>query len=422
MRRNIEARTVRGFVRRKVKIDARPSYQRGLVWSQSQRQLLIDSILRDLDIPKLYLREVSRGNFLEEVIDGQQRLHAIWQFCADEFHLAKDADPVGDQPIASKRYSDLSEELKDAVDEYELSVVILREAADEDVEEMFLRLQNGTSLNAAEKRNAMPGRMKEFVRKLAAHPFFPACGFTDARYAYAHVAAQMVLPALRGGICNIKNSDLEKLYRDHQDFDDNTAVARRVRRTLDYLSACFPSRTPELEKYNAISLYLLVAELAEQFVLKGRELEVRDWFLDFESRRRQDKPLPADQRDPELVSYQERTSHATDSADSLKFRHDVLLRALHAALPDLAPKDAQRVFTEGQRLAIFRRDAQRCQLRIRCSGEELAWGAWHADHRVPWSQGGLTTVVNGQVACIACNLAKSDAQPQGEPPGATAGT
>ena len=31
---------------------------------------------------------------------------------------------------------------------------------------------------------------------------------------------------------------------------------------------------------------------------------------------------------------------------------------------------------------------------------------WHADHKVPYSKGGLTTVENGQVACAECNLAK----------------
>ncbi|WP_370092540.1 HNH endonuclease [Streptacidiphilus sp. MAP12-20] len=38
-------------------------------------------------------------------------------------------------------------------------------------------------------------------------------------------------------------------------------------------------------------------------------------------------------------------------------------------------------------------------------GHELDLG-WHADHRVPWADGGRTTVENGQALCAACNLAK----------------
>ena len=43
---------------------------------------------------------------------------------------------------------------------------------------MFLRLQNGTILKAQEKRNAMTGAMRDFVKSVAQHPFFEKCGFT----------------------------------------------------------------------------------------------------------------------------------------------------------------------------------------------------------------------------------------------------
>ncbi len=92
---------------------------------------------------------------------------------------------------------------------------------------MFLRLQNGTSLNAAEKRNAMPGEMKLFIRDIADHPFFEVCGFTSRRFAYDHVVAQMVLTELNSGICNIKNTDLEKLFKDYCTFDRNSMKAKR---------------------------------------------------------------------------------------------------------------------------------------------------------------------------------------------------
>lgn len=77
MKRGIEQRTVRSFCRRKPKINVQPDYQRGAVWSRPQKQLLIDSILHDLDIPKIYLREVSNSIYEEEAVDGQQRLTAV---------------------------------------------------------------------------------------------------------------------------------------------------------------------------------------------------------------------------------------------------------------------------------------------------------------------------------------------------------
>jgi uncharacterized protein with ParB-like and HNH nuclease domain len=101
------------FCRRLKKINLQPEYQRGAVWSKSQKQLLIDSILRDLDIPKIYLREIDNSEFGEEAIDGQQRLTAISEFYSDSFPLAKDADPVQGFDIKGKNFSALDEDIKD---------------------------------------------------------------------------------------------------------------------------------------------------------------------------------------------------------------------------------------------------------------------------------------------------------------------
>lgn len=272
---------------------------------------------------------------------------------------------------------------------------------------MFLRLQNGTSLNAAEKRNAMPGDMKLFVRELASHPFFKSCGFTNSRFAYNHVAAQMVLTELNGGICNIKNTDLEELFKNYQIFDSDGIKAKKIRRVLSFLFLAFPEKTPELKKFNAISLYIICSQLLETFVVKNRYAEIGEWFINFETWRQQDEKNPIDQRESEMVSYLEKTSHATDSQDSLGFRHKILLRQLHESIPNLAPLDSRRTFTEEQRLAIFRRDGSICQVRLRCDEKKCEWDNWHADHRTPWSLGGMTTVENGQVSCPDCNLVKS---------------
>jgi hypothetical protein len=407
MKRGTEQRTVRSFCRRKPTIDTRPQYQRGDVWSTAQKQLLIDSILHDLDIPKIYLREVNHGQFNEEIIDGQQRLLAIWGFYENAYSLSEDCDPAKSKNVAGLKFQQLDEDIKDVFEAYELSVIVLREASDEDVEEMFLRLQNGTPLNAAEKRNAMPGEMKLFVRSISAHPFFEVCGFSNHRFAYDHVAAQMILSELNGGICNLKNTDLQKMYKTYQTFDSDSAKAKKVRRVLDFLVTAFPQKTPELKKFNAISMYLLASQLIETFVVRGRETQIGQWFIEFETWRQEDEQKPIDQREPEMVSYLERTSHSTDSQDSLEFRHKVLLEHLHGAVPNLVPLDNQRrIFTEEQRLAIYRRDNGTCQVKLRCTGEKCEWNNWHADHRIPWSAGGKTIVENGQVACPDCNLAK----------------
>jgi len=107
-------------------------------------------------------------------------------------------------------------------------------------------------------------------------------------------------------------------------------------------------------------------------------------------------------------TYHEKTSHSTDAADSLTWRHEFLLRKLFEAIPNFELKDNLRLFTHEQRLAIYRRDGGICKVALKCDGVTCDWDAWAADHIKAWSKGGKTTVENGQIACVACNAAKGD--------------
>ena len=75
-------------------------------------------------------------------------------------------------------------------DTYSLDVVIVTDAQEaeheEEVRDMFLRLQNGTTLKAQEKRNAMGGAMRDFVKSVAAHPLFERSKFSNARFTYVY--------------------------------------------------------------------------------------------------------------------------------------------------------------------------------------------------------------------------------------------
>ena len=79
-------------------IQSDPEYQRmGDVWNLEKRQLLIDTILNDFDLPKLYFHELAEPRLLDDgrlvkyaVIDGRQRLESIWGFIEGRFPLADD--------------------------------------------------------------------------------------------------------------------------------------------------------------------------------------------------------------------------------------------------------------------------------------------------------------------------------------------
>ena len=392
----------------KERIDTNPDFQRPAVWSRGQKQLLIDTILRGYDIPKLYWRKISTKPEKFDVVDGQQRLRAIFEFHEGGFPLAKDADPVNGDAIAGLKYADLPLDLRLQLDTYPLDVIVLTETDEEEVREMFLRLQNGTTLKAQEKRNAMPGKMRDAVKTLVEHKFFTRVAFKNSRFTHDLVAAQMIAIELNGGPCHIRDSALNRMYEEQKDFDGNGAKAKKVNRVLNYLAASFPEKTPELERYSVISLYALVSHCLERYAFSEREKALHDWFLGFETYRRTEIQKPEEVRDSEVIAYKERTSHSTDAQDSIQWRHDFLLRKFFEAVPDIHIKDDQRIFAQEQRLAIYRRDGGFCQLKIKCTGEKCEWDNWQADHRTPWSKGGRTTVENGIVACPACNASKGN--------------
>jgi hypothetical protein len=388
------------------RINTNPDFQRPLVWGTSQKQLLIDTILRDYDIPKLYWRKVASKPDKYDVVDGQQRLRAIWDFFDGKFKLPKDSDDIDGMKIANLQYSELPDELRMKLDVYPLDVVIMQETDEEEVREMFLRLQNGTTLKAQEKRNAYPGKMRDFVKQVAAHLFFSKVGFADSRYTYDHVAAQMICLEMGGEPVNVKNADLNRMYDNNQDFDSKSAIAKAILRNLSILNDVFTDKTPELERYNVISLYCVIAELLRNYVINDIQPHLFNWFVEFELKRREEESKPEDSADPEWISYKDKISHSTDSADSIKARMEFMLRNLFEIHPQIRRKDNQRDFTYIQKLTVFRRDKGACQLRIKCNGQKVTWDDWHCDHKIPWSKGGPSTVENGQVSCSNCNLSK----------------
>ena len=57
-----------------------PRFQRREVWTETARSYLMDTIIRGLPIPKVFIRQIidpSSGKSVREVVDGQQRLRTI---------------------------------------------------------------------------------------------------------------------------------------------------------------------------------------------------------------------------------------------------------------------------------------------------------------------------------------------------------
>ena len=151
------------------KLTLNPEFQRGSVWTPPARTFLIDTILRELPMPKVYLRtvvDIETKVSVREVVDGQQRLRTIIDFAHDRFALTKRAGE-----FAGFKYSTLSDEQKESFLSYPIAVHQLLNASDADVLEVFSRLNSySVTLNDAERRHArFQGEFKWAVHRAAQH-------------------------------------------------------------------------------------------------------------------------------------------------------------------------------------------------------------------------------------------------------------
>ena len=138
--------------------------QRGYVWDIKRKSLLIESMILSYPIPAFYAK---RGeNKVFDMLDGKQRSEAICGFLNGEYSLTGVADEY-----EGKYFNDLPEEVQDEITGYSLTIYYFEDITDEEVNEMFYRLNNGKPLTAIELTRVKT-KSFEKIKQLAAHPIF----------------------------------------------------------------------------------------------------------------------------------------------------------------------------------------------------------------------------------------------------------
>ena len=133
------------------------NYQRSdKVWPSAAKSYLIETMLLGYPVPKLYLYQVldlrSRKTY-KEIVDGQQRSVAIFQFYNDEFRLN---DSLETEEISGKIYSELEPEFQSKFLEYSLAIDTFLSATQPEIVESFRRMNSYTiPLNPEEQRHAV---------------------------------------------------------------------------------------------------------------------------------------------------------------------------------------------------------------------------------------------------------------------------
>ena len=154
-------------MRRSGGLDLSPSFQRRPVWKKGAKSYLIDTIIRGLPIPIIFIRERKTDlKTLEpkrEVVDGQQRLRTLFAFInpslLDDYNPSRDDFKIKkthNKELANLAFNDLNNNIKQSILDYEFSVHVLPSSVDDrEILQIFARMNStGVKLNPQELRNA----------------------------------------------------------------------------------------------------------------------------------------------------------------------------------------------------------------------------------------------------------------------------
>jgi uncharacterized protein with ParB-like and HNH nuclease domain len=326
-------------------IDLNPEYQRmGGIWTTEKRRLLIDSILNDYDIPKIYFHELkkkrsSAPGFRYAVIDGRQRLETIWDFMDGKFTLASDFEYQRDSTVSLSglSYQDIAKQypkIRVKFDSFVLPVVAVAiEGDDLDlIEDMFSRLNEAVPLNAAEKRNAIGGRLVKAITKLSEHAFFKnKVRFGNGRFQHKESAARFLLleESLKetGHIVDTKKVYLDSLARKYHSENRSRVeeIRRAVHNVLDVMADEFAEKDELLQAQGTLVVYYLLFKAALEMdhvdkITRRKLLNFREKLT--ENREAAAKDYAAASFD--LLEYDRLSQQGTNDASGIKERYRIV--------------------------------------------------------------------------------------------------
>ena len=318
-----------------------PPYQRaGDIWGLEKRQLLIDSILNGFDIPKFYLHEffpaaeIDGKIYKYAIVDGRQRLSALWDFIDGAFPLADDTELINqpDIDVSGFTYTELGKEyprLQARFDSSSLTVVTIQTTETELIEEMFSRLNEAVPLSAAEKRNALRGPLPPIIRRIAQeHAFLRrSLPFNNSRYRHYDLSCKFLYLEHKGELSDLKKPYLDGFVVDfrERDADDEAATLEEATtEVLERLATVFTDADPLLRSVGMVTLYYWLFSCA---VDEGNEDELnRRTLASFEDARSSNRRIAEEnvrRADYDLLEF-DRLAQSPNDGVALDFRYGVL--------------------------------------------------------------------------------------------------
>ena len=242
-------------------------YQRGSgFWPKNAKVYLIDTILNDFQVPKLYFSEtvnLETRRTKMEIIDGQQRISVIKEFADNGFRLTSYSEN-----FQGLKFDDLTDEIKTQFLGYPLQVDLVLQASSDEILEMFRRMNSHTTpLNKQEQRHAeFNGEFKWFINRMAddySKFFIEFKILTNKqviRMADGELLTELVMLPI-DGIVNRGQSKMKKYYRQFDvTFERADEIERKLTNVIEFIQENLSDLAGTLI-FKSYAFYSLVAAL-----------------------------------------------------------------------------------------------------------------------------------------------------------------
>ncbi|MGN4128019.1 DUF262 domain-containing protein [Lysinibacillus sphaericus] len=227
-------------------------------WSLKQKSKLIQSLVEGWPVPPFYFLRYFEDRITQKrpvpvrwVLDGKQRLTTIFDYIDDLFTLAKDTPKATidgfEYEIANKKFSELDEPVRDALYARSLPGYTMDQAntTDEEIEELFFRLNSSTALTVQQKAKALVGvQFSTLLNDLSNHTAiielsnFPASSIRKNEHQACILQTMMILEGFE-----YKRFSASELSRYaitvKEDFDNKVITLSKVEKAFDYLCNVF---------------------------------------------------------------------------------------------------------------------------------------------------------------------------------------
>ena len=329
------------------KLNIRPKYQREFVYKDSQRDAVIETVLKNFPLNVMYWVKNEDGTY--EVLDGQQRTISICEYVeAKSFTFNK------------RFYNNLQDDEQDKILDYKLMVYFCEGTNSEKLDWFKTINIAGEKLTAQELRNAIyTGTWLTEAKKYFSKTGCPAYNI-GSDYITGSPIRQDYLETV---ISWISKDNIEQYMAENQHKPNASELWLYFTSLMNWIKVVFPKYRKEMKGINYGFLYNIYKD--KSFDAKELEEEITNLMQD------------------------EDVTKKSGIYEYVLTRNEKYLSI--------------RAFTDKQKREAFERQKGIC---VKC-GVEFEIKEMESDHITPWHEGGKTTAENCQMLCKHDNRIKS---------------